>query len=634
MRLESTLTLTALAAALGFAWATGAHRPSWKPEAEVAERPVELPRDGYVSSDACRACHPREYDAWHGSHHRTMTQVATPATVVGDFGDVELAHEGLVYRLRREGDEFLVRVGSGAPGSAVERKVVLTTGAHHQQVYWVATGQGRALGALPFAHLVADDRWVPLDSIFLKPLESVRASPAGEWNQSCIRCHTTHQRPRAEGFARIDTHVSEFGIACEACHGPGAEHVAANRNPLRRYGLHAGDEVDRTIRQPERLDHDGESQICAQCHAVTLRTSAEHERWQVRGHSFRPGDELRDSQLVVRAGESSEGLREILATNPSFLEDRFWSDGMIRVAGREYNGLLESPCFQRGELACSSCHSMHRAPDDPRPNDEWADDQLRFPRDGDDACLQCHAELADAVRLARHSHHAAGSRGSACMDCHMPYTAYSLLKATRSHQIDSPSVEASLSTGRPNACNLCHLDRSLAWTARHLSEWYGIASPQIGERHGERHDARAAPAASVEWILTGDAGQRALVAWSMGWTPAREASGADWTAPFLAHLLLDPYPAVRYGAVRSLATLPEASGLALDHLASDERRAAWRAELLERWRRGRSASDGAARESVLPARESVLIGPDGDLLVEEFEALARRRDDRTVNLAE
>src|SRR5688500_8972952 len=41
----------------------------------IPERP-----GGYVGSNRCQACHPREYASWHESYHRTMTQVATPDT--------------------------------------------------------------------------------------------------------------------------------------------------------------------------------------------------------------------------------------------------------------------------------------------------------------------------------------------------------------------------------------------------------------------------------------------------------------------------------------------------------------------------------------------------------------------------
>ena len=91
----------------------------------------------------------------------------------------------------------------------------------------------------------------------------------------------------------------------------------------------------------------------------------------------------------------------------------------------------------------------------------------------------------------------------------MPHTTYGLLKAMRSHTIDSPTVQASLATGRPNACNACHLDKTLAWSAKYLNQWHGIEEPQLDKD-------QQTIAASALWALKGDAGQRALMAWSMG----------------------------------------------------------------------------------------------------------------------
>jgi len=132
----------------------------------------------------------------------------------------------------------------------------------------------------------------------------------------------------------------------------------------------------------------------------------------------------------------------------------------------------------------------------------------------------------------------------------MPYTTYGLLKTIRSHQISSPSVQASLDTGRPNACNLCHLDKTLAWTADALKQWYATPTPPLDD------DDRSV-AASLMWLLRGDAGQRAIVAQSMGWDAAQQASGTGWMTPYLALLQKDSYDAVRYIAARSLKTLPE-----------------------------------------------------------------------------
>ena len=51
--------------------------------------------------------------------------------------------------------------------------------------------------------------------------------------------------------------VAEFGIACEACHSEGREHIAANRNPFRRWKLHLTKSADADDR--ERVADEGTS---------------------------------------------------------------------------------------------------------------------------------------------------------------------------------------------------------------------------------------------------------------------------------------------------------------------------------------------------------------------------------------
>ncbi|MDQ3414515.1 MAG: hypothetical protein M3480_06005, partial [Verrucomicrobiota bacterium] len=54
-------------------------------------RPIMAQQENYVTSNSCRSCHPGNYASWHTSFHRTMTQVATPATLIPDAHDVELS---------------------------------------------------------------------------------------------------------------------------------------------------------------------------------------------------------------------------------------------------------------------------------------------------------------------------------------------------------------------------------------------------------------------------------------------------------------------------------------------------------------------------------------------------------------
>jgi hypothetical protein len=186
--------------------------------------------------------------------------------------------------------------------------------------------------------------------------------------------------------------------------------------------------------------------------------------------------------------------------------------------------------------------------------------QLKPNMHSDAACLQCHKEMTTTI--SAHTHHAAESSGSRCYNCHMPRTTFGLLHAMRSHQVSSPNVQESIVYGRPNACNLCHLDRTLAWTAQNLEAWYHQAAPPLSE------DDQTI-AAAVQWIVKGDAGQRALIAWGMGWESAQTVAGRDWLYPYLIYSMTDPYAAIRFDAWKSLQTLPGFSGFSFSFAAGD-----------------------------------------------------------------
>jgi hypothetical protein len=296
---------------------------------------------------------------------------------------------------------------------------------------------------------------------------------------------------------------------------------------------------------------------------------------------------------------------------------------MVRVSGREYNGLIDSPCFkdardERRTMSCFSCHTMHKAPEDPRSVEEWADGhQVSAGLGGDQACLQCHA--AQRANPTAHTNHKAGSPGSACYNCHMPYTSYGLLRALRSHRISSPTAATTVETGRPNACNGCHLDKTLAWTAEYLARWYRTPAPMLDEDH------RTIPASMLS-LLRGDAGQRALVGWSMGWRPAQQASGTSWMAPSLSVLMNDPYEAVRLIAHRSLRSLPGFEAFAYDFTGTAKERSAGVLQVMEVWRR--SGALGEARQA--PA---LLLDADGAMKA-DVSRLLQQRDHRRIDLRE
>jgi hypothetical protein len=541
-------------------------------ESSVTNRPLEISESGYAGSQKCGACHPGEYSTWHASYHRTMTTVASSGTVVPSFaGTVSLGDQ--VVTLERQDAEFWATFddpdwdGRDPVARRIRRPIALVTGSHHQQVFWYATGRKRLLGQLPSTYLIDARRWVPRRAAFMHPPYERPVSETGHWNAICIGCHATNGKPRFERppgseplpHADVDTHVAEFGVACEACHRPASEHVRANRNPWRRYLLHFRRSPDPTIAQPARLEARASAEVCGQCHSVWELPNAASERQEnYQGVVYKPGDQLRVSRFIAEPARHMDAprLRELLDEDPGFLSESFWPDGMVSVTGREYNGLIESPCYRRGNatmgtMTCLSCHAMHKSSEDSRPVTAWADDQLKMGMDGNAACLQCHTAYRAPTALERHTHHRERSSGSECYNCHMPYTTYGLLKTVRSHQVSSPTVQSTIETGRLDACNLCHLDKSLAWTSGQLAAWYGTPISDMPQ------DEQMIPSGAV-WMLRGDAAQRALVAASAGRVETQQASGARWLAPLLAKLEDDPYEAVRFIAGRSMRALPRA----------------------------------------------------------------------------
>ena len=543
----------------------------------TAARTAQVPSmgrgQGYATSDACAACHPGQYDTWHDSFHRTMTQLASDDSVRAPFDGRTLSADGYTYDVYREGGRFMARLHRDDDAEDEERPVVMTTGSHHLQAYWMP--EGDHLVQLPFVYFIDEQRWLPNVHSFLQPppMED-RSMEAAVWNEGCVHCHSTggpwsaqelgspwtRPKPIEPGHAHLtrpgatDTVVTELGVACERCHGPADEHARVNRSPLRRYQMHVSAKGDETIVNPRRLDHRRSTALCGVCHTV-----CEEEPENAR--PFMPGERMAytlDIPAMLAIAESHAD-----AIDPDTLpdEDRdvveaFWRDGSARIAGREYDGVVQSECYLQGEMSCTSCHRVHGH----RP-----DGQVPEASSGLNLCGSCHSEIARDVE--GHTHHRATSVGSDCLNCHMPHASYGLLSATRTHRLGSPSATGLRGREMPNACNLCHLDRSIRWTAGYLAQFYQQPLPDFADfaDDGEADAAADEPAGAV-WMVRGDPVQRAVAGWHMGWEPTREASDVDRLRPALGILLADPYSAVRQIAGRSARAIEPSLPVDLDAL--------------------------------------------------------------------
>ncbi|MBM84343.1 MAG: C cytochrome precursor [Planctomycetaceae bacterium] len=586
---------------------------------QLPERPIEdqLPkfvqREQFVSSNACQECHPSQHASWHRTFHRSMTQVASTESVVGDFDDVQLESRGRSYRLYKKGEEFWVNMADpdweasalkhGADLAQiddppiVDRQIIMTTGSHHMQGYWIRGDNGNQLRQVPWYFIIDENRWVPREDVFMEPPGSPRHFM--EWNDHCIVCHSVGGAPRADRQANYyDTQVAELGIACEACHGPGKEHVQYQRL-LANGGSVVG--LSDPVVNPKLENSKIASEICGQCHSTF---GPFNDRGFIeKGYSYRAGKTLSDSHYMLTFEEAHSEV------GSKRLQSYYWDDGTCRVGGREYLGLVKSPCFERGPMSCLSCHSLHESE---------PDDLLTPSMRTDDACLQCHKEMADD--LEAHTHHAANSSGSLCYNCHMPHTTYALLKAIRSHRIVTPNVATSVEKGRPNACNLCHLDQTYEWTATKLNEWYEIPEPEL-------NDDERQVAASLLWLLKGDPVQRIVAAWHMGWKPAIEATGNDWQQRFLAELLTDEYSTVRYVAGKQIGQFVGAKDWKYDFVASPAEREKSRQRAIELWGKSHALPNDSRNQRLL-IKSSLKVDE------ERLRELKEQRDTRPITLPE
>jgi hypothetical protein len=123
--------------------------------------------------------------------------------------------------------------------------------------------------------------------------------------------------------------------------------------------------------------------------------------------------------------------------------------------------MAEGACMS--QIRCVNCHEPHTA---------------GVPSGGPtlkrhvDACVECHPQYDTPEKSAAHSRHSAKS-GVNCLDCHMPRISQGIDEVSRTHRISMPVEQSMISAGAPNACNLCHLDKSVRWTMSELKRGWG-----------------------------------------------------------------------------------------------------------------------------------------------------------------
>ena len=514
MRTGSRVLVAATAILAATSWLAAQRAQPPAPTAgprAVAPLATPAPADrsaDYVGSSACESCHTDAYARWKASLHIQMTRPVADATILGDFSRAAtLSAHGRSYEFgTRQGQPF---VTVRAEGRAAEtHRVDYTLGSKRFQGYLSTLADGRIYVLPVFWHVEAK-RWI--DWKETTPIPDGAHALKQIWNDNCFNCHATNlNRGYVAASATYKTSWTELGIGCEACHGPGREHVAVmktwEQNPasIPTYSSRATNrQLSETLKifSPRTAEPRRTFDTCGYCHGNKRNVFTD----------FAAGDRYEDHAMPFLL---SEPLPEYDA------QGEFWPDGRPNRFNRT-QALTLTGCFKAGAVTCTSCHLAHGAANNPFSLKV----DVTKARAGDGLCTQCHQGPADAgaagdrqsplarvtsrapeaiestppwtdAELARHSFHAPDSEGSRCINCHMSDVNWRLLTRRRDHTFQSPVPETTAAYGVPNACTTCHDDKTPEWAAARMDAWWG---------DGGRRQRSAALAATLYAAGTGDA---------------------------------------------------------------------------------------------------------------------------------
>ncbi|MEA2569465.1 MAG: hypothetical protein QOI24_1466 [Acidobacteriota bacterium] len=544
------------------------HRETKTPTAHVASTTSSatsefesLPsRSAYAGSASCRDCHEKNFDRWSHDWHARALAPADTKSVVGRFSNAHFRGDSSEAWMSRRGDTFVMRT-RGREGQLRDYPVSWVIGGKRMQDDVAVMPDGRWQVLPVYFHVTGGGAWVDYNEA-----KQGRVTPDHPFfwtnfqrtaNKECIECHATGVDVRYDRTShRWSTELTDAGVACEACHGPGARHAETKSKS--------------DIVRPDHIDKELALSICGRCHGP-------HD----------PLFPLLDARDQFRPGERyDDRYQALVITDGTARSGEYFADGRPSSSTFEYQALLQSRCYRAGGATCLTCHTAPHA-EKHGPNELKGDGA---------ACGSCHANVVAAGKA--HTHH----DGVTCAGCHMPKLLSGVLDKFADHSIDLPNARNTIRHGVPNACGLCHAEKPAESLAKSIGVWWPNAARR-NERRVRLADAidEKTSAASLGALtaVVGDVteaptlrgaaavllGQRFAASTSaivepllhdrsdvlraraveaLGYANARDAADA------LAPLTNDPAVRVRQGAALVLASFGDARGFeALAKLARD-----------------------------------------------------------------
>ena len=370
----------------------------------------QVPAARYTGSVACQRCHAEVYNRWKNPR---MANVVRDPKEHPDAILPDLTKKDPLVTFTRDDIAFTY-------GSKWKQRYFKKVGDDYfpLSAQWDITHQIWR----PYLAPAGSDWW----TAFYPPDNMQR--PTGPL---CDGCHSVNYNVETKT-------VTEWNVGCEKCHGPGSDHVqrpsAAN------------------IVNPARLDYVRANDVCIQCHSqgrpLKNPVNGKYYDWAV---GFQAGAALKDVWQL-----EEHKLGETTFTH--------FPDGTAHKNRMQGNDFTSSLMYTHG-VTCFSCHDVHGTANNA--------DLLK---PASTMCLECHGPNSPngprAASIEQHTHHKLGSRGSECIECHMPKIEQTIADVNvRAHtfRFITPAMTATLKI--PNSCTGCHADKSLDWATAALKTW-------------------------------------------------------------------------------------------------------------------------------------------------------------------
>lgn len=415
----------------------------------------------YVTSNKCRECHVSQYNSWHENtlHPYMFLPVSSPhAKILGDFDS-----NNPVVTFKKEEIEFVI-------------------GNKWEQVYARTIDGERYL--FPAKWYIIEKRWVPYK------VKDWQETPI---SYECNGCHTTGFDPNTLKFA-------EFGIGCEACHGPGSKHVqhASLEHKQLCKLCHRDKWQSLEVSEDYYIVRSTSPSVCGQCHNREFSSTGDKI---IKGSNFyftadfEPSDDLTTANFISPTPVRDKKEKDWWGNGLSKNHNQKFSNWSKSAHSKSLNRLLENhtdtkkeygeptdECLQchstdyrsaakqnkpdmytaRFGVTCVACHAPHGSANTTERSNAWTI-----------SCTECHQKL---MHSTTQQHIPCSDPVASCADCHMPR----IVKAggffsIRSHTFQIIRPQASKGAPMPNSCQNggCHADQNIEWAVKAYNDFYG-----------------------------------------------------------------------------------------------------------------------------------------------------------------